>query len=298
MLRAALLEWPSRIPRSLTLVVGLLMVAVLTVVDYVTGSEISFSVFYLAPVLYVTWWAGRGRGMIVAVISAGTWGLADVAAGATYSMVFIPIWNSAVRLGFFVVTLWLLGEMRRANRAALELAHTDALTGVANARSFYAELERGMTLQRRYGRPFTLAYIDLDRFKRLNDALGHAAGDDLLCDVANGLSSAARETDVVARLGGDEFAVILPETGEEAAAAAVARLGEAIHDALAAGGGRPSRVGASIGAVVFRESPESADAAVKLADDAMYDAKRTERGTIRLVVRGRSPLALRSVEAG
>ena len=103
--------------------------------------------------------------------------------------------------------------------------------------------------------------------------LGHAAGDDLLCGVANGLSSAARETDFVARLGGDEFAVILPETGAEAAEAVVARLGEAIHDALAAGGGRPSRVGASIGAVVFLEAPESADVAVKLADDTMYEPR-------------------------
>jgi diguanylate cyclase (GGDEF)-like protein len=268
----------------MTLLIGLLMVLALSVVDYVSGSEISFSIFYLAPILYVTWFAGRPGGVLVAVIAAVTWGVVDVAAGARYSTLLIPVWNSAVRFGFFALSLGLLGELHRVHLAALAMAHTDTLTGVGNTRSFYMDLEREVKRQRRYGRPFALAYVDLDNFKDVNDTLGHAAGDELLRELARVVVSTMRDSDIVARLGGDEFAILMPEADEEMATIALARMRNAIRTVTQSAAKSVPDVDATIGAVVFSACPVSADAAVKLADDLMYQGKRSGRGVVKLAV--------------
>ena len=259
------------------------MVGVLSIVDYLTGSEISFSVFYLAPVLYVTWFAGRPAGIIIAVISAATWGLVDVTAGASYSSAIIPVWNSIVRLFFFLITLWLLGQMQQANAEVKILAQTDSLTGLANTRSFYEALSQEIMRLARYDRPFTLAYADLDLFKSVNDAHGHAAGDELLRGIAQALKNSLRDSDLIARLGGDEFAILMPETDQNAAAFVLARAFESITAIMDAKAGSLQGIGITIGAVVFLTPPESLDAAVSAADKAMYEGKRAGKGAIRLI---------------
>jgi diguanylate cyclase (GGDEF)-like protein len=159
------------------------------------------------------------------------------------------------------------------------------LTGVANPRAFLEALERELARMRRTGAPLTLAYVDLDRFKAVNDTLGHAAGDDLLCDIAQALSSALRSVDVVARLGGDEFGVLLPETTAETALVALERALDALRARFRAVERLPQGVGATIGAVVFKHAPHSAEAAIKAADDRMYEAKQSGRDRISLVAR-------------
>ena len=272
----------ARMPRWATLAVGLLLVGALGAIDYVTGSEISFSVFYLVPVLYVTWYAGLGAGVSMALASAAMWGIIDVAAGSHYSTWATPVWNSATRLGFFLIAAWLLHALQRANGRVLALAHTDSLTGLANARSFYSDLEQEIRRQRRYGSAFTLAYVDLDHFKEINDARGHAAGDELLCSVSTCITAALRESDVVARLGGDEFGVLLPETGEDTAAPILERVLEAVSTTMRHAVPGVDGTGATVGAVVFQAPPDSADVAVSAADDAMCSGKRIERGTLQL----------------
>ena len=153
-------ERASRLPPGLTVLIGLLLVLAVAALDYVTGYEVSASIFYLIPVSYVTWYAGCSHGMLVAVISAAMWGIVAHAAGARDSTPLIPVWNSAVRLGFFAVTAGLLGELSRTYQTAQAMAHTDSLTGVHSVRSFYLELDREIQRLRRYGRPFALAYSD------------------------------------------------------------------------------------------------------------------------------------------
>jgi diguanylate cyclase (GGDEF)-like protein len=264
------------------LAVGFGLVAALGAIDYLTGSEVSFSVFYLGPVLYVTWYAGLGAGAAMALASAAMWGVIDVAAGSHYSIWVIPVWNSATRLGFFLVAASLLHSLQRASRTVLALAHTDSLTGLANGRSFYNDLEREIRRQRRYGSAFTLAYVDLDHFKEVNDARGHAAGDDLLRCVGACIAAAIRESDVVARLGGDEFGVLLPETGEESASPILSRVLVTVARTMGSSAPGIDGAGLTVGAVVFTAAPESADAAVRAADEAMYEGKRVARGGLQL----------------
>jgi diguanylate cyclase (GGDEF)-like protein len=277
---------PSR-PKALVTAIGVAGIGALAVVDYVTGSQISFSVFYLAPVAYVTWFAGLGPGLAVAAIAAATWGVMDVAAGASYAVWLIPVWNSLVRFGFFAIITWLLTSMRAAHESERELARTDPLTGVANSRTFGEAVAVEIERSRRTGRPFTLAYLDLDRFKVVNDTLGHGAGDQLLRTIAGGVCGELRRIDLCARVGGDEFAVLMPETDEQSATLALDRVMRAV-EAVSDVPGVTGHLGVTIGAAVFEGPPSGVDEAIRAADGLMYEGKRQGRG--RLLVRGMTTL--------
>jgi diguanylate cyclase (GGDEF)-like protein len=148
-------------------------------------------------------------------------------------------------------------------------AYSDGLTGLPNRRSLIERLERLVAS----GAPGGVMYIDLDDFKLVNDGLGHAAGDDLLRQVAARLADATRRTDLVARLGGDEFAVLLgPPTTQAEARAVAARTVEALEQPFEVAG-RSVRIGASVGVSLCRPQIEDASLLLSEADVAMYAAK-------------------------
>jgi diguanylate cyclase (GGDEF)-like protein/PAS domain S-box-containing protein len=149
-------------------------------------------------------------------------------------------------------------------------AEHDPLTGLANRRRFEQELERQIERCERHGERAAVAVIDLDRFKDVNDAHGHATGDKLLAAVAEALRSRLRASDVAARIGGDEFAVILIGVDEHGAATAAAGIANAIA-AQARAAGLPAS--ASVGTAVI-EPGACADELFVRADRAMYEAKR------------------------
>jgi diguanylate cyclase (GGDEF)-like protein len=209
-----------------------------------------------------------------------------------YSSEWIPLWNTLVRLGYFLIIARLLALLRERLAFEAKLAGTDALTGLPNSRGFGEALLLEHARARRYRRPFTLAYIDLDDFKGVNDSLGHAAGDRLLRDVAQALHAGVRRTDVVGRLGGDEFAALLPETDSRGAAPVLTKLRDAVVQAMAKGGWP---VGTSIGAITFTEPPETPDEALSAADNLMYEAKRSGKNRVihRLAADGQGPGSVR-----
>ncbi len=151
------------------------------------------------------------------------------------------------------------------------LALTDHLTGAANSRSFHEIAGREIERQKRFGRPLSIAYLDLDNFKAVNDTHGHETGGALLRGVAAVLKANTRATDVVARLGGDEFAVLFPETDEAAARAAAEKLRAALQEWMRGGG---HLVTVSIGVATFAAPPAGVKEMVTLADELMYNAKR------------------------
>jgi diguanylate cyclase (GGDEF)-like protein len=164
------------------------------------------------------------------------------------------------------------------DRAALAAqAATDALTGVGNHRTFYQRLNADLARARRYGTPVSVAVIDVDHFKQVNDTHGHEAGDEMLIRVARCLSGAGRAEDTIARIGGDEFAWILPETTGEEAVAAVERAREAIL----AGNDELHRVTISGGVSDTRWTLDPTEL-VRLADRALYVGKEHGRDQIRM----------------
>ena len=170
----------------------------------------------------------------------------------------------------------------RATQARLEtMAYADPLTGLPNRRMFADELRRMAAQVQRDGVPFTLLLIDLDQFKRINDTLGHDAGDALLVEAAERLRQAVRESDRVVRLGGDEFAVLLAPGNDDAVSGTIC---QRIVDSMARPilyGASAMQVSASVGGANFT-IPGNVDALYKAADLALYQAKASGRNTWRL----------------
>lgn len=264
-------DWLDRIPRWAVVVFSVALLLGVAVVDNVTGGEINVTIFYLGPVVLVTWLVSDISGITLSVASAVLW--SAVNPGVTYSNKFIPVWNTFVHLAFFFVTVFLVSLARRAITSERAASRTDSLTGVANGRAFEDRGALVIADMRRTGAPTTFAYIDLDYFKRINDTLGHQQGDEVLRVVAIALESRIRSTDLVARLGGDEFGVLLPDTNFVAAERVLADLRVAVGEAIA--GRWP--VGMTCGAITFTAPPLGVDEMVRLADERMYAAKSDGR---------------------
>jgi diguanylate cyclase (GGDEF)-like protein len=177
--------------------------------------------------------------------------------------------------------------LQRLNRQALqmtELAHTDSLTGLANRRWLLELLEREFLRARRYRRPLTLAYLDLDGFKEVNDGFGHLFGDGLLRSAARSMQAVLRAADLLARIGGDEFAVLLPETDLAGADKVVGKLRRALQSTTRPYGTALPPLSFSAGICQLGEADRTIDDLILRADEAQYLAKSAGRGETRTEV--------------
>lgn len=176
---------------------------------------------------------------------------------------------------YYVCMLSDLTGQDAARNALVQLAYCDNLTGLANRASLLEHLGRALIAARRDKHPLGLIYLDLDKFKEVNDSLGHSGGDHLLQFVAAQLKASVRQSDLVARIGGDEFAVIMPNLTAEGAASRVAAniLGQLAATPFRAHG-RDLHVGASIGITLFPKDGMTLETLLNCADSAMYEAKK------------------------
>jgi diguanylate cyclase (GGDEF)-like protein/PAS domain S-box-containing protein len=173
-------------------------------------------------------------------------------------------------------------ERKKSEQRIAFMAHHDALTGLANRAAVAQKIEDAAARQRRWGDPFTVLLLDLDRFKHVNDTLGHSAGDALLRETATRLKAFLRETDVLARLGGDEFAII--QAGESSQREAASTLSERIIELIAKPfdiDGNEVNIGTSIGIALAPEHGTNPDSLLKMADMALYSAKSAGRNGYR-----------------
>jgi diguanylate cyclase (GGDEF)-like protein len=158
------------------------------------------------------------------------------------------------------------------------LASHDPLTRLLNRRAFVERLDEEVARVTRYGRSFGLVVADLDRFKRLNDRYGHAAGDAALVTFANVLAGSLRKSDIAFRIGGDEFAVLLAEAKDEGARQVVERLDALLREAEAPDQPWLAALTASFGYASLPQDARDAQTLFRLADEALYDAKRSGSG--------------------
>ena len=253
--------------------------AVIGWLDYVTGPEIGLSLLYLLPVAMAGWYAGVSAATLIGTLAAGLWMYADLSVKPEGSLP-VALWNAFTRLVIYTTEGVFIALLRR-DREILEqhidrearLARTDAVTGLANARAFAELVGAHMAT---HGPPLCLAYLDLDNFKPVNDALGHAAGDDILAQVAAILRLVPQG--IAARVGGDEFALLLRVDELPAAEAIARRLTSDIQQIAAVYTG--FGFGASAGVVWFETLPRSVEEAIQAADEAMYVAKTRTKGSV------------------
>ncbi len=281
-----LLETIGRQPKALLVFIGLSLVMLLGAADFLTGPDLSFLIFYLIPVFLITWFVGGTAGALISVISAVVWFLEDVLARSSYIHPLIPYWNAAVKLGFFLILTYLLSKMKNGLEREKALARRDELTGAANRRAFLESAGIELSRARRYRRPLTFAYIDIDDFKRVNDRLGHSAGDALLRSATKTVEDHLRAFDFFARLGGDEFGLLLPETGYEAAEIVLRKIQKGLLETMQKNGWP---VTFSIGAVTWLSPPSATDEMIRLADGLMYSVKSGGKNQIRHERFGEAP---------
>ncbi|MFH1421963.1 MAG: GGDEF domain-containing protein, partial [Planctomycetota bacterium] len=247
--------------------------------DYLTGPEISFSIFYLCPIALAAWYCTMRIGILTAFCSAVIWFIADKTAGREYEYFAILYWNAFVRFWIFFIVVYLLSIIHTALEKNKEYANTDFLTKICNIRQFYEKLKEETERARRYNHPISIAYMDLDNFKNVNDQHGHKAGDELLKKIGAVLKENVRATDIVARLGGDEFAVLLPEISSESALEATKKLQKVLLNKMKE---ENSPITFSIGLVTFIRPPDSVEhEMLKRVDKIMYSVKENGKNNIK-----------------
>ena len=161
-------------------------------------------------------------------------------------------------------------------RASLlgRLAMTDHLTGLANRAQFERTLNSEMAYSRRTGEPFTVLYMDLDDFKDVNDGHGHAAGDEVLREVARRMAAQVRAEDLLVRLGGDEFGVFMRPSPDVSAESLAKRIVEAVSAPITLAAGGKVSIGISAGIATYTDAIDSMDSLLAEADRALYASKR------------------------
>lgn len=276
-MNSALIHFLDRQPRPVLISISAVLFSLISSIDYVIVADLGLSIFYVAPIAIFAWYIGQRSAYSLSIISAIAWGLADYRA-KEYTNFFFPIWNAGVRLTFFCLVTYLMVSLKEAYEREKQFARIDGLTQILNRRFFMEVLEQELVRSHRYHYPITLAYLDLDNFKAVNDKQGHHVGDQLLQQVARTLTDTLRDSDRIARLGGDEFAVLLPHLAPEEAKMAIHRIhGQLLQQIEATTWG----VGFSLGAVTCQTYKLSVQDLLNEADQLMYSVKHDGKNQVR-----------------
>ncbi|MGI9108115.1 MAG: GGDEF domain-containing protein [Pyrinomonadaceae bacterium] len=274
--------------KSFIVTLGFLLAILQSVINFLAGHDYSFVLFYLLPVSLVAWLVGRRAALFISLASAGGYFLTERMNRHFAAQPLIPYFNALAWLGAFLFVAYFVSALRRSHDYQRKLARTDDLTGVVNRRSFFEISQVEINRARRHRHPFTVAYMDVDDFKSINDSYGHTIGDTVLKSVTQTIKSNIRDIDVVARLGGDEFVILMPETDEAAAQAVVARVHRNMLDIMR-NYGWP--ITFSVGVVTWETPPRTVDAMLKQADDAMYEVKNNGKNRIKHLKLSGEPMA-------
>lgn len=258
------------------LLIGVLLFAVVSTSDYVFRANdlLELSAFYLIPISFFTWFLGKRAGITLVLISLAM----DFSVRVRFLPRAIGYWDELVWCALYISSNVIITQLRRLYERERRLSRIDPLTLVENRRAFFESAEKAKNSSDRDQAPLSVAYLDLDNFKQLNDHMGHTAGDKLLAVVADEIRKALRPTDTVARIGGDEFAILLPRTDKDTAARILDRVRSELNHAMKE---RYWRMTFSIGLVSFSPPLDSVMEMLGAADEAMYSAKNLGKNRLK-----------------
>lgn len=267
-----LAESSLRLSTPLGVAVGIAAGLVVILADSALSPQIALVSPLALVAVFIGWTSTRSAWIIAGLIDALMWSGEKM---LTRSAELLPV--TLGMAGLRAATLLILAafawELRRTLDHIRDQSLRDALTGILNRRGFFEFAEREVARSRRDGTPFTLAILDIDGFKEINDTYGHHVDDEILRRFADHCTQRLRVTDIVARTGGDEFTLVLPL--DAARAEAVIR---EVVSVPAADGGPELKL--SAGAVSYAEAPLLLDLALREADAQMYEAKRSGAGVL------------------
>lgn len=257
--------------------ISIVLASVVCVGVFIAKDVVNLEPFLVIPVLLASWYGGNKAGVSTAAFSFFSLLSTKLFLGSLRPDNILSINDSFVVLLALIFVAVVVTNFRAAHRFEVAAADSDFLTGINNTRRFYAELANEILRSRRYGHTFSIAYLDVDNFKNINDTLGHCIGDKLLVEISRCLVKSLRTTDIVARVGGDEFACLLPESEQAQAKGALLNAKKALRDSMKEHGWD---VSFSIGVVTFEMLPEDIKEAIKLADELMYEVKSNRKDDI------------------
>jgi diguanylate cyclase (GGDEF)-like protein len=275
-------ETVKKVSKTVWIVLGVLLLSMVAFLDYITGVEFSFSLFYLLPISLISWAISERLGLVFAFLGSCVWIAVDIWSGNSTrtSNLFAYMWNATTRLGFFLLPVFMI-RLNRALQREQELARTDFLTSVLDARFFHELAQMEINRSVRYKRPFTLGFIDVDDFKTVNDTFGHTTGDIVLRAIAMNIKTHLRRTDIVARVGGDEFVVLLPETNAQIAPVVISNMQRALLNEMNENGWS---VTFSIGVLTLSDPRLSVDEMLGRADQLMYIVKNSGKNNTQYAI--------------
>lgn len=235
------------------------------ILDWIIPKSYYTAFFYFFPITFTTWFAGKKYGNYITVSSAIVFIICN-----RPHLSYVAAWNTTSVVVVFFTTYIIISKVREMWGNEYSKSRNDHLTGLFNSRAFRETVDYEIERFKRGGEPFSVCYIDLDGFKKVNDSYGHKRGDDLLKLVAKVFQSNVRKTDVVARMGGDEFAIFLPTTNHEAVKVVVHKLWKEFLYAMNENNW-PTTL--SMGVVTFEKLPSCTDDVIYWADNLMYQVK-------------------------
>ncbi len=263
--------------RYVVILISIIGLVIVGYIDFIQGYRFSFSIFYLLPIAYITWYNSKLAGVLFSVFGAIVWFYADYFARPFAPDLLLLSWNSFLRLGFFLIVTFLLSELKKSSTREKTIARHDYLTNTWNRLAFFELSEIEIARAKRYLKPLTIAYIDLDNFKKVNDEQGHEEGDRVLKEVSLTVLAQIRKSDIFSRIGGDEFTLLLPETDSNEAYGLIERIHNEMTILVKANNWP---ITFSIGIVSFVSTPNSVKEMIDVADTLMYSVKKTSKNRI------------------
>jgi diguanylate cyclase (GGDEF)-like protein len=271
------LKYLENKPKFIIVLLNIALVILIGFIDYLIPPDIYIGIFYLIPILLTTRFAGELPGAAISLLSAITWHIVNFQGGNLYLSPIILYWNTTVVLSFFLTITYLVAKLRKAIEREKTLARVDYTTNLANKLLFFELSQFEIKRACRYGHPLTIAYIDIDDLKKINDRFGYQVGDNLLKVVAETLKQSLRQTDLIARVGGDEFAILLSGNGYESGKTVLLRVQQQLLDAMDK---HKWATTFSIGAVTFINPPDSVNEMIEKADRLMYFVKNNGKNQL------------------
>ena len=274
---ARLDQWLTAAPPWFVLLLCMLGVIVLGRMDAIIQPHTSEDFLYVVTVMVASWYVGRGAGIALAIFAAALWFLLSFMDNQLVNSYLLRVWDAFSLLVIYLIVAFSISALKKRMIKLDSLARLDSLTGLYNRRAFYQTVSQEASRSGRSHSTYTIAYLDVDNFKQVNDTFGHVVGDEVLVTIASILKSNLRRADTVARMGGDEFVLLLPDTDAENAENAIRKLFLRLNEAMHA---KQLSVTFSIGVITFTDNPCPVDDMVKQADRLMYEIKSNSKNGI------------------